>query len=145
MANIVTNDAKASMMNGDIDLLSDTIKAMAVTATYVPNPDDIYIDTGGAADAVDARASGTTDQTLTSKAIGKDNSLDFAYFDAADVTYSAVTAGATIVGIVVYKSTGVTTTSKIVGYVDIPDITPTGGDVVIQWAAPSGGGVLKLT
>lgn len=144
MANLVTNEAKASILNGDIDLLTDTIKAMAVTDVYIPDADNIFIDAGGAADAVDARVTGTTDQTLGTKVVGKDNGLDFAYFDAADITFSAVPAGDDIVGIVVYKSTGTATTSKIVGYVDIPDITPNGGDVIIQWAPISLGGVLKL-
>lgn len=144
MANVFMNEAKTSIVNRNIDLIADTLKVALVTSTYVANADDQFIDAGGASDVVDARAAGTTDQTLAGKAIGKDNTGDFAYFDANDVTFTAVSAGSTIVAAVGYKSTGVDTTSKIIGYWDIPDVTSNGGDITIQWATPANGAMLKL-
>jgi hypothetical protein len=144
MANLVYNEAKLSMWNGNIVLASDTIKAMLVTSTYSPNQDDSFIDAGGASDPVDARVAGTTDQTLGSKTQVKDNTNDFAYFDAADVTFSAVAAGATVAGVLVYKDTGTPTTSKNIAYFDITDIPTNGGDITIQWAAVGSGAVIKL-
>jgi hypothetical protein len=144
MANIVMNEAKLSLVNGNIVFASDTIKAMLVSSVYTPNADDQFIDTGGASDAVDARIAGTTDQTIGSKTLAKDTTNDFAYLDGADVTFTAVTSGATIVGVVVYKDTGTPTTSKILAYYDVTDTPTNGGDITIQWATPANGGILKL-
>jgi hypothetical protein len=144
MVNLVMVEAAESITDRNIDLLADTLKLMLVTATYVPDKDNQFIDAGGASDPVDARAAGTTDQTIASKVIGKDTTGDFAYLDGADSTFVAVPAGAAIVGCVLYKDTGVATTSKIICYYDITDITPNGGDIVIQYATPANGGMLKL-
>lgn len=145
MANIVMNEGgKTAIVNRNVDLVNDTIKAMLCTATYAPNADDQFIDAGGASDAVDARSAGTTDQTIGSKVIGKDTTNDFAYFDGGDVTFTAVPAGSAITQVVVYKDTGVTTTSKILAVFDIADVTPNGGDITIQWATPANGAILKF-
>lgn len=142
MANLTMNEGIKSVVDRSIDLINDTIKAMLVSSTYSPNKDDQFIDTGGASDPVDARIG--TDQTLGSKAIGKDLTGDFAYFDAADPTWSAVAGGSTIAGVVIYKDTGTPTTSKILAYVDVTDTPTNGGDITLQIAAPASGAALKF-
>jgi hypothetical protein len=144
MANLFYNEAKESIVDRNIDLISDTIKIMLVNSVYTPDADHQFIDEGGASDAIDARLSGTTDQTLGTKAIGKDTSGDFAYFDAADALFSAVTTAQTAVAAIVYKSTGTDSTSKLICYLDITDTPTNGGDITIQFAAPASGGVFKL-
>jgi hypothetical protein len=144
-ANVMFNSAKQRMTagaTGEIDFIVDTIKAMLVTATFVPDADNVFIDAGGASDAVDARAAGTTDQTLASKAIGVDNTGDFAYIDAADPTWTSVAAGSTIEGVVIYKDTGTTTTSPMICYLDI-SVVPNGGNITIQFATPATGAIAK--
>lgn len=59
-------------------------------------------------------------------------------FDAADVTFSAVT-GATVEALVIYIDTGVSGTSPLVAYIDtgvtgLP-VTPNGGDITVTWNA----------
>lgn len=147
MANVMINTGKMRVLagsTGEIDFIADTIKIMAVGVGYVANPDNVFIDDGGANDPVDHRTAGTTDQTLGSKVIGVDNAGDFAYFDAADPTWVAVPGGAAIEGLVVYKDTGVATTSPIVCYLDI-NVTPNGGDITAQFAAPASGGIAKMS
>jgi hypothetical protein len=147
MANVMYNIGKQRLLGGAasaINFAADTIKAMAVTSTYTPNADDQFIDTGGASDPVDARAAGTTDQTLATKVIGVDNTGDFAYLDADDVVYTSVTAGPAIEGIVIYKDTGTPTTCPMICYLDI-SVTPNGGNITIQFAAPASGGIAKMT
>jgi hypothetical protein len=144
MANLFYNEAKESITDRNIDLLSDTLKVMLVDSVYTPNADHQFIDEAGASDAVDARLAGTTDQTLGTKAIGKDTSGDFAYFDAADSLFTAVTTGQTAVAAIVYKDTGTPTTSKMICYLDIPDTPTNGGDITLQYAAPASGGIFKL-
>jgi hypothetical protein len=143
MPNQTYQEGIESVIDRSVDLIADTIKAIALTATYVPNPDHQFIDEGGASDMVDARVAGTTDQTLGGKAIGKDATGNFAYLDGNDSVYSGVPAGPDIAGVGIYKDTGTPTTSRILGFYDIADLTPNGGDVTIQWAAVASGALLK--
>jgi len=129
---------------GAIAFLSDTIKVAICTATYTPDADHEFIDAGGASDVVDARLSGTTDQTLANKVIGKDNTGDFAYIDADDVVFTAVPAGTAAARVVVYKDTGTPTTSPIIASLDVA-VTPNGGNITVQFAAPASGGIAKQT
>jgi len=75
-----------------------------------------------------------TPQTLTSK------TFTDGVFDAADVTFSAVT-GDTIEAIIIYIDTGTASTSPLVAYMDTGitgfPLTPTGVSVTINWS-PSG-------
>lgn len=142
-ATIAMHEGTLRILDRSIDLLADTLKLMLCSNVYTENKDDQFIDTGGASDAVDARLAGTTDQTLGSKAVGRDTTGDFSYFDAADVTFVGVTGGQTAGKAVLYKDTGTPTTSRILAVFDIADITTNGGDITIQFAAPASGGVLK--
>lgn len=59
-------------------------------------------------------------------------------FDAADVTYTAVT-GASAEALVLYIDTGTAGTSRLVAYIDtgftgLP-VTPNGGDITVTWNA----------
>lgn len=59
-------------------------------------------------------------------------------FDAADVTFTAVT-GASVEALVIYIDTGVAGTSRLYAYIDtgvtgLP-VTPNGGDININWNA----------
>jgi hypothetical protein len=143
MANITTNEGIESVIDRNIDWINDTIKAMLVGSGYTPNKDNQFIDDGGANDPVDHRIAGTTDQTLGSKATGKDTTGDFAYLDAADPTFTAVASG-TIAYVVIYKSTGNDATSKIIAVLDVTDTPANGGDITIAFAAPASGGIVKF-
>lgn len=143
-ANIAMHEGIKSILDRSIDYAADTIKVILLTNTYTENKDDQFIDAGGASDMVDARVAGTTDQTLSGKAFGRDTTGDFAYMDANDPTWTGVTAGSTAGKIGVYKDTGTPTTSKILGVLDIADITTNGGDITLNVAAPASGGLLKF-
>jgi hypothetical protein len=144
LANLVYNRGKKILADSSLDWASDTIKAMLVTSTYSPNVDDNFIDAGGASDPVDARVTGTTDQTLGTKSIVEDDTNDFAFLKAANVTYTAVPSGVTAVGVVLYKDTGTPSTSPLIAYFDITDTPTNGGDITIAFASDANGGVLKL-
>ena len=142
MANLTYNEGIESIIDRNIDYIADTIKAILLSSTYSPNKDDQFIDTGGASDPVDARIG--TDQTLGTKATGKDTTSDFAYLDAADPTWTAVAGGSTVVGVGIYKDTGTPTTSKLIAYLDVTDTATNGGDITVQFATPANGGVVKF-
>jgi hypothetical protein len=120
------NTAKAGILAGTIDLTNDTIKCVLMTSAYTFNADTDFIDAGGASDIVDARVQGTTDITLTSKTITTDDTNDRATFDAADPTFAAGTATENAEQFVIYKDTGVATTSIPI-YQGTFTATPTNG------------------
>lgn len=124
MSNALYAKGKEKILSGSINFVSDTIKVMLVKNTY---PQNLSVDEF-VADISAYRLS--TDQTLGSKAVTG------GVFDAGDVTYSAVTAGDTSEGVVIYKDTGNPATSPLLMYIDTITGFPlatNGGDIVIQW------------
>jgi len=102
---------------GAMDLTADTIKMQLVDGDYTPNftTDDAAADFSGSEVGTAA--------TLASKTVA------LGVFDAADVTYSAV-SGNVVVGAVIYKDAG-----NLICYLDFADITPNGNDIIIQFDA----------
>ena len=47
--------------------------------------------------------------------------------------FTAVSAGAAIDSLYIYKDTGTASTSPIICYIDGFSVTPNGGDITIQW------------
>lgn len=124
MANALYALGKEKILSGAINLPSDTIKVALVKNTYPQNltTDDFY-------DDISAYVIGTP-QTLAAKSVA------LGVFDAGDVTYTAVTAGDTLEGVVIYKDTGVAGTSPLLAYIDTITGFPlatNGGDITIQW------------
>lgn len=124
MANVVYTEFLNSLLDSNpaIDFDTDTIKVALVSATYTPS----------AAHQFFSSVTGVvgTPQTLTTPSVAG------GAFDAADVTFTAVT-GAQVVGLVIYKDTGVAGTSPLVAFIDsvasgLP-VTPNGGNISIAW------------
>ena len=127
MSNALYNPYKALLLTtGGINLSTDTIKvALVDTGVYTFSAaHDFY-------DDVSAGVVGTP-QTLGSKTTTN------GVFDAADVTYTAV-SGNSCEAVVIYKDTGNPATSNLIAYIDtvasgLP-VTPDGGDIAINWNA----------
>lgn len=124
MANALYAKGKEKILSGAIDFVTDTIKVALVKNDYAQDlaADEFY--TSISASVLN------TPQTLGSK------SVTAGVFDAADATYTAVTAGDTSEGVVIYKDTGVAGTSPLLLYIDTITGFPlatNGGDIVIQW------------
>ena len=134
------NWTKGALLDGTLNLSGSTLKVMLVRSTYSFNPDHTFIDVSGAAAA---RATGTTDQTLTSKSFGVSNTTDLGYMTAADVTFTAIPAGQVIGSIVVYIDTGTPATSRLVGWAAIA-YTSTGSNLRIQWPTTDNGAVMNI-
>lgn len=124
MANAFYTKGKEKILSGSINWVTDTIKAMLVKNTYPQNlATDEFV-----ADISAYRLN--TDQTLTGKTVSG------GIFDAGDATYTAVTAGDTSEGVVIYKDTGNPATSPLLIYVDTITGFPlatNGGDITIAW------------
>lgn len=124
MANVFYAKGKEKILSADIDWVTDTIKVMLVKNTYPQN-----LSTDEFLDDVEAYRL-NTDQTLSGKSITN------GVFDAADPTWTAVTAGDTSEGVVIYKDTGSAATSPLLIYIDSITGFPlatNGGDVTAAW------------
>ena len=131
MANAVFPNGKSGMMTGLIDLDTAVIKT-ALVRSYTYDAADVFMS--------DVVATGTivgTPQTL-----GSITTTD-GVFDAADITYTSVTAGAAIRCLVIYQASAVTggadvanTSQRVIAYIDtgtgLP-VTPNGSNIVVTW------------
>ena len=125
MASAIYPKAKESFLsqNPSIDMDTDTINvALIDTGTYTYSSAHDFWD-----DAV-AGLVGSV-QALGSKTVTN------GVFDAADTTFTSV-SGATEEALIIYKSTGVNSTSPLIAYIDTGTgfpVTPNGGNIVVTW------------
>lgn len=133
MANIVYNSFKKHIMNGGIDLDTDTIKVALVTSSYTPDQDahEFFDDVTNEVSGDGYTAGG---EELANKSVTQNNTANRAVFDADDVSWpnSTITAR----GAVVYKDTGNPATSPLICYKDFTeDKISTDGDFDLTWHA----------
>lgn len=118
MAITFYNSFKKKIMDGSIDLDTDTIKMALVTSSYTPDIDshDFWDDVV----ANEVSASGTYSAggaTLANKTVTQDNTDNEGVFDADDVSFTGTTITARYA--IFYKSTGVNSTSALICYDDL--------------------------
>lgn len=125
MANAVYDKGREAFLGADIDWLADNIK-MVLVRSYTPSTsthdflDDV---TGGGGGTIVATSSNFASKTATNGVA-----------DAADITFSAVAAGAACNHLVIYKDTGVAGTSALICVIDTATglpVTPNGGDITV--------------
>lgn len=139
MADVIYNSFKKKIMDGSIDLDTDTIKVALVTSTYTPDQDahDFFDDVTNEVVGTGYTAGGAS---LANKAVTADNTDNEGVFDADDVAWTTSTITAR--GAVLYKSTGTASTSALIAYLDFgSDKISTAGTFTIQWNAE---GILNL-
>lgn len=149
MATITTNKFRQLLMTKNIDLVNDSgIKIMLFNSSYTPDKDHDFVSsiTSGTSKELSgtgytAGFGGSGRKTLASRAITRDDTADKVYFDAADVTYTALNAG-TIGGAAIIKEVTSDSDSIIVAMLDPSDLVTNGSDVTIQFAAD---GIVNLT
>lgn len=124
MANALYAKGKEKILSASINLPSDTIKASLLSSSYTANLSTDEFWSGISANLLN------TSQTLGSK------SVTAGVFDAADVTFTAVTSGSTVKAVVIWKDTGTASTSPLLVYIDTITGFPlatNGGDITITW------------
>lgn len=139
MADVIYNSFKAYIMDGSIDLDTDTINVMLVTSSYTPNQ-DTHEDKADVTNEVTGTGYTADGEALASKAVTIDDTDNEGVFDAADVTWGSSTITAR--GAVIYKDTGSAATSLLICYLDFDsDQSSSSGDFVISWNSE---GILNL-
>jgi hypothetical protein len=129
MASTVYPLTKQALLSGTaIDLTAANIKAALIdTGAYTYSATHDFLDDV----AVGSRIA--TSGNLASKTVTN------GVFDAADVTFTAV-SGASVEAIIVYIDTGTASTSRLLAYIDDTaggdtTVTPNGGDITVTWNA----------
>lgn len=139
MADVIYNSFKKKIMDGSIDLDTDTIKLALVTSAYTPDQDahDFFDDITNEVSGTGYTAGGAS---LSSKVVSADNTDNEGVFDADDVSWTTSTITAR--GGVLYKSTGTASTSALICYLDFStDKISTAGTFTVSWNAE---GILNL-
>lgn len=128
MANLIYNAAKTALINGGVDLDTDTLKLALVTGTYTPDAaHDFFSDITNEVTATGYTAGGAT---LANKSVALDSTT--AKFDADDVVWT-ITDTLTARGAVLYKSTGTASTSPLLAYYDFgADKVTENGDFTVN-------------
>jgi len=125
MANALYDKGREGFLDGSIDWDTDDIRCILVDAA------DYTVDlaTHDNLDDIPAPARVAVSGALTGKTVAA------GVADADDVTFASVT-GDPCEAIVIYKHTGVESTSRLIAYIDsatgLP-VTPNGGDITTQW------------
>jgi hypothetical protein len=126
MANALYAKGKQKLLSGSINIPSDVIRVALVSTAYTEQLalDEFY---NGLSFAVLG-----TPQTLAGKTVTD------GVFDANDVTFATVAAGSTAKALVIYKDTGLPSTSPLIAFIDTITGFPlatNGGDISIVWDA----------
>ena len=139
MADVIPNAFKKNIMNGGIDLDTDTIKVMLTTSAYTPDQ-DAHEFKSSVTNEVSGTGYSAGGQALANKSVTADNTDNEGVFDADDVTWSTSTITARYA--VIYKDTGSAATSPIIAIIDFgSDKVSSAGNFTIAWAAE---GILNL-
>lgn len=134
MASFVYNSAKTSLGKAEIDWVNDTIKVALTTSSYTPNQDShtYFSDVTNEVSGTGYTAGGFT---LASKTATQDNTNNRCVYDAADVSASGVSISAYRY-LVVYKSTGVSSTSRLICLIDLASDQTVDNQILdITWSA----------
>jgi len=128
MANAVYPIAKKALLDADIDLSVDTIKIVLLTSSYTYSASHDFLNDISAGYRVSTSAA-LSSKTTTGGA-----------FDAADVTFTALT-GSAVTRWVLFKDTGTESTSNLIAYFDTVSgggalsYTPNGSDFTLAFGA----------
>jgi hypothetical protein len=128
-------------LNKEVDFDTDTIKVALVSSSYTPDQDahDYFNDVS----TYEVSGTGYTagGNTLASKTATYDSANNVIVLDAADTTWASSTITARYA--VVYDSTGTSSTSALIGYVDFgSDQSSTNGNFTITWDST---GIVRIT
>lgn len=148
------NATKKKLLDGNIDLVNDTIKVLLLdgSTAYSFDPDThefVNNIADGGTTGTEMSGTGYSRKTLGTKSNTQDNTDDEGVWDAADVTWSGLDAG-DIQTIVIYKQVGGDDTTPgddpVINVLDdasVADLplTTNGSDVTVSWA---GEGILNL-
>src|SRR6267154_4652595 len=134
MASVLYNSFKKDIMNGNIDLDTDSIYVLLVTSSYTPDI-DAHTKRSDISNEVTGTGYTAAGAAITTPTVTQDNTNDKGVFDVDDVTWS--TATITARGAVIYKHRGgASSADNLIAYIDFGgDKVSSAGNFTIQWNA----------
>lgn len=140
MASALYNSFKRDIMNGAIDLDTDTINVMLVTVTYTQDI-DAHTKRSDITNEVTGTGYTAGGAALANKAVTADNTDNEGVFDADDLAWTTSTITAR--GAVLYKARGgASSADELIAYIDFAaDKVSTAGTFTIAWNAE---GIINL-
>lgn len=154
MANFVYNQGKFLLANGSLNVLTDNIALLLVANSYEGSAavavlaDANTVHEISAYELTTGTVSGYARYALTSKSVSETDdgatTNGFAFFKAANVTFSSLGTGNTVGGCILFRQGANNNASPLLAFYDVVDTPTNGGDITIQWASDGNGGVLKL-
>lgn len=153
---LIYNIVKKEILDSTIDLVNDArIKVMLVSTGYTDNPDHTLVDDGSTSDPLSYELSGTNytgaiagsgRKSLSTRSVTQDDTNNVAFFDAADLTWTAINAGTVGAAIIIKEasSSASDTGSRLIAHINSGGfpITTNGGDLTITWST---GGIIRLS
>lgn len=124
MPSFIYNSAKGGLGDGSIDWNTDTIKMALVTSSYSPNQ-DTHVFFSDVTNEISASGTYPAGGVTLTCSVTIDNTNNRAIYDANDVSITSFT-GTFRYG-VIYKSTGVASTSRLIAIIDF-----TGANITVQ-------------
>jgi hypothetical protein len=127
VANFIYGKAKQSLLNGEFNISSDSLKVLLVTDSYVPSQNT---------DQFVSNISGSYIKERTSSLTNVTNILGV--IDADDVTVAQY-SGLAFKALVIYKDSGTDSTSRLLAYIDTATGIPFAGinsttNITINWS-----------
>lgn len=126
-----------ALLNGTAPFLTTTVKAMLVTPTYAPDVAHVYASSASTYELTGtgyaAGYGGSGRRTLASKTITVDATNERIVFDAADLSWTALTAGTSGAVILFVESGGADTSSPLLAYLPLPNFATDGTDYPVAW------------
>ncbi len=127
MANFIYGKAKQSLLNGEFNISSDSLKVLLVTESYVPNQNVDQFVSNISSSYIKQRTSSLTNVTNILGVIDADNAPVSNY------------DGSAFKALVIYKDSGTDSTSRLLAYIDTATGLPFLGinattDITINWS-----------
>jgi hypothetical protein len=145
VANFWYNRNAKRLLDANLNLVTSTLKVMLVTASYVENRDNDFVDQAGANDPIDHELNGVTNyvrgfggagrKTIANKVFVEDDVNDRGEMDCDDIVWVALGGAAQgdVAGAIVIKEITNDADSELIAFFDsgLP-ITLNGGDLTLQ-------------
>lgn len=139
MSSFVYTPAKAKLLSGDLDFETHHIRVMLLMSNTTAGVQEDTATISGFTTLDEYDGTNYARQALTAKVVNQNNANNRGEFDADDVTWTALGAGArNCVAILVYHYVTNDEDSIPIAYIDNAPQFPfngNGGDVTIQWNA----------
>ena len=133
MANTIYSQGLAGIISGNIRLESDTIVAMLVGATYVPDIDDVLV-SDVSDEVTNAVGTGYERKVVTTKQFTIDSGTDNVLFSCDDLRWTEIQTNVDVQHVILFRQGFGDDTSSLLFAYEIPLTQTVGADLLIQFA-----------